>query len=177
MHEPALLVAQRRVKPGREKDYEQWLRGLVDLAQSRGCAQSVEVLRPGVLGGEYTVLYQFADHEDLRRWIDLPERTHWINQIDPDVVEGEASVRPLDGMAVWLAPKSRSQTPRYKLVIAGFLGAYPVVNTLTIVLSPHTTELPWPIRTMLFGLCMSFLMTYVTMPIITKVFGRWLYRA
>ena len=71
---PTVVVARTPV-PGREAEFEQWLRRLVAAArQAPGHVHSDIQPPTDVHPGEWVILYQFTDAESLQAWLTSPER-------------------------------------------------------------------------------------------------------
>jgi hypothetical protein len=71
---PTVVVARRPV-PGREREFERWLRRLVAAARrAPGHVQSDVQAPDGVHPDEWVIVYQFADVDTLHRWLTSPER-------------------------------------------------------------------------------------------------------
>jgi Na+:H+ antiporter, NhaA family len=78
---PAVTVSiTRRVKPGRESEFEEWLRGIVKtLSGFPGCL-GTQVFRPTRGNRDYRVVIRFQREGDLRRWEDSEERRIWYER-------------------------------------------------------------------------------------------------
>ena len=59
--------------------------------------------------------------------------------------------------------------------LASFLGAYPLVVLFQWLLAPSLDDLPLLLRAAIFPLILLSLMTYLAMPLITRLLRRWLY--
>ena len=71
---PTVVVARRPV-PGRELEFEQWLRRLVAAARLAPGHVHSDIQPPTVVHpGEWVILYQFADAESLHNWLTSAER-------------------------------------------------------------------------------------------------------
>ena len=75
---PTVIVA-RRVRPGRERDFQRWIRRLLaEAAEAPGYvdaeAQPPDALHPD----EWVIVYQFEDAESLQSWLRSEERTDLI---------------------------------------------------------------------------------------------------
>lgn len=88
-HEPTVIIS-RRARPGRERDLERWLRRLVTRAAGAPGYVDAELQPPNDLHpDEWIVVYRFADHTSLRRWLDSPARRAMMASGD-ELVEGAA---------------------------------------------------------------------------------------
>jgi uncharacterized protein len=75
--EPVTVLYSRRVRPGREADFEAWARGIVAAARQFPGHLGASVLdAPG--SREYHILFSFADRRSLRAWLDSGERRRWL---------------------------------------------------------------------------------------------------
>ena len=88
-HEPTVIVA-RRARPGREREFERWIRRLVARAADAPGAVDAELQPPNDLHpGEWVVVYRFMDNDSLERWLHSPTRTALI-AAGNELVEGDA---------------------------------------------------------------------------------------
>lgn len=72
---PTVIVA-RRARPGREKEFERWLRRLVARARQASGYVDADIQPPNDLHpGEWVVVYQFVDAASLEAWLKSPTRT------------------------------------------------------------------------------------------------------
>jgi hypothetical protein len=69
---------------------------------------------------------------------------------------------------------SRPTPPRYKLALLTWAGAYAVITLLLAVLGPPTATWPLPLRTLVLSALMAPAMTWLVMPLLTRVFRSWL---
>ena len=65
--------------------------------------------------------------------------------------------------------------PRWKMWLASFLGAYPLVVIFQALVAPSLEDWPLLVRSAMFPLILLSLMTYAMMPLVTRVLHRWLY--
>jgi antibiotic biosynthesis monooxygenase (ABM) superfamily enzyme len=68
----------------------------------------------------------------------------------------------------------RIKPPRYKMFLLTWLGIYPLITGIFWVFGPWLSLLPLVVRTLLLTGLLVYLMTYVVMPILTKMFHAWL---
>ena len=75
---PTVVVARRPV-PGREAEFEQWLRRLVAAARLAPGHVHSDIQPPtDVHPGEWVILYQFTDAESLQAWLTSTERDQLV---------------------------------------------------------------------------------------------------
>jgi antibiotic biosynthesis monooxygenase (ABM) superfamily enzyme len=64
--------------------------------------------------------------------------------------------------------------PRYKLALLTWAGAYAVITLILVVLGPTMEPWPLPLRTLLISGLMVMALTWVVIPLLTRLFRRWL---
>lgn len=176
-HLPVTVVVTRVVKAGREREYEEVLRKILEVAQRFPGHLGVNVMKPRNPGDrEYTLVFRFDTVENLRRWELSKERAEFIVKVAP-FTEGEAHVQKLTGMEAWFALPGHTVRPpaRYKMAVVSWVAAFPLVQLMTGFLLPRLEFLPPIAKGLVMSVMMIVLMTYVVMPRLTKLFAPWLY--
>jgi hypothetical protein len=116
--DPVTVLYSRRVKPGREADFETWARGIVAAARQFPGHLGASVLdAPG--SREYHILFTFADRRSLRAWLDSDERRRWLTRVG-ELLEADRGLQQLTGLETWFKlPGSNVPTmtppPRWKM--------------------------------------------------------------
>lgn len=86
---PTVVVA-RCAKPGREREFESWLRRLVMVASKAPGHRGAEVQPPNPQHpGEWMVVYQFRDQDSLEHWMRSAERELLLIE-GAELLDGEA---------------------------------------------------------------------------------------
>ena len=84
---PVTTTVTRRVKPGHEPFYEQFLSGIIAAASEYQGYLGVDVFRPrSASAGEYRIVYRFDTAEHLRHWLDSEEHAAWLDRAEPHVI-------------------------------------------------------------------------------------------
>jgi uncharacterized protein len=175
--DPVTVLYSRRVKPGREADFEAWARGIVAAARQFPGHLGASVLdAPG--SREYHILFSFADRRSLRAWLESAERHRWLARVG-ELLEADRGLQQLTGLETWFKlPGSNVPTmkppPRWKMWLVSLVAVYPLVLGFQILVVPRMARLPLPLRALLFPLVLLTLMTFVVMPLVTRVLRRWL---
>jgi antibiotic biosynthesis monooxygenase (ABM) superfamily enzyme len=175
---PVTGVVLRRVKRGREQEFEEWLSGILAAANEAPGYLGSEVLRPGAGedDDEYRIVFRFDHASNLHAWENSEERQRWRRRAEPLVHEEKYQV--LTGLETWFTlPSKAGETapPRYKMVIVTWLGVFPIVTVIFSLFGHWLNMLPTLVRTLVFTVVMVTLMTYVVMPRLTRLFSFWLY--
>jgi len=177
---PVTAVASRRVKPGREREFEEWDSGILAAANEFPDYLGSEVLRPSdnPEDDEYRIVFRFDHATNLHAWEISEEHQHWhwLRKSRP-LLHEEEKVHVLTGLETWFTLPSKPgepAPPRYKMVIVTWLGVFPIVTIIFSLFGHWLNLLPTLVRTLVFTAVMVTLMTYVIMPCMTRLFS-WLY--
>jgi len=115
---PVTVLYSRRVKPGREADFQAWAHGIVAASRRFPGHLGASVLdAPG--SREYHILFSFADRKSLRVWLDSVERRRWLARVG-ELIEADQGLQQLTGLETWFKlPGSKVPTmkppPRWKM--------------------------------------------------------------
>jgi uncharacterized protein len=175
---PVTTTVTRRVKPGHEALYEQFLEAIIAAASRFPGHLGAEVYRPQRASvGEYRVVYRFDTAHHLRAWLDSPEHAAWLERAEPHVL-GPLRRQVLVGLEGWFTLPTQPETPpppRYKMAILTWVTIFPLITLLVVATAPLLGRLPLVARlAVTTGVTVS-LMTWVVMPRVTRLLGRWLY--
>jgi antibiotic biosynthesis monooxygenase (ABM) superfamily enzyme len=64
--------------------------------------------------------------------------------------------------------------PRYKIFLLTWLAIYPLITSILHFFARPLSLLPLPIRTLVLTGALVYLMTYWVMPMLMKLFRKWL---
>jgi antibiotic biosynthesis monooxygenase (ABM) superfamily enzyme len=173
---PVTVLYSRRVKPGREADFEAWAHGIVAASRQFPGHLSASVLdAPG--SREYHVLFSFTDRKSLQAWLDSAERRQWLARVG-ELLEADQGLQQLTGLETWFKlPGANVPTmkppPRWKMWLISMVAVYPLVLAFQVLVVPRMAGLPLPLRALMFPLVLLTLMTFVVMPVVTRLLRRW----
>jgi antibiotic biosynthesis monooxygenase (ABM) superfamily enzyme len=175
---PVTAVASRRVKPGREQDFEEWVSGILGAAAGYSGYLGSNVIRPSDSDDdEFQIVFKFDRASNLKRWEESHERREWLRKSRDLILEKE-NVRVLTGLETWFTLPSRPgepAPPRYKMAVVTWLAVFPLATAIFALTHPLLGGLPTVVRTLVFTMIMVTTMTYVVMPRMTRLFAFWLY--
>ena len=89
------------------------------------------------------------------------------------LTEGEPEYRQLHGLEAWFR-SPHNPPPRWKMAMATLLGVYPVSLLIGLVLSPTLKRLPLALNLLVVSAIIVGLLTWVVMPLITRLLRGWL---
>jgi len=178
--EVVTLVVKHRVKQGCEAEYEAWLRRTVRIAGERPGHLGVDVVR-SKQGGLvlFTCVLRYRSADDLKRWLDSPQRSELINEATPLLADGDRTeVGPVNEF--WFAPlaDAAAKPPRWKQAVVTLLVILPLTLLIPLVWRPvlglHPFLSNYFIATFLVTLTIVLLVVYLLMPAATRLFAPWL---
>ncbi len=174
--DPVTIVIRRRVRAGREAEYERWLSGLTgEMAQFPGHL-GLGVIRPQGQGREYLMVVRFGDFASAEAWEHSSVRAEWLRQVEP-LLDGETTIEKQPGLEFWFTPPESAvlrQPPRWKMALLTLAALYPLNLLLNELLRPIIVPLALPLRLLLLAVLVVALMTYLVMPVVTRAASRWL---
>ena len=175
---PVTTTVTRRVKPGHEAFYEQFLEGIIAAATRCPGHLGVEVFRPqSGSGGEYRVVYRFDSGEHLRAWLDSDEHAAWLQRAEPHVI-GPMRTQIVTGLETWFTLPDRPGTsppPPYKMALVTWMTIFPLITLVVFVLGPLITGLALVPRLAVTTAVTVPVMTWLVMPRVTRLLRGWLY--
>ena len=176
--DPVTTTVTRRVKPGHEVFYEQFLTGIIATASEFQGHLGVEVFRPqSATAGEYRVVYRFDTAEHLRRWLDSDEHAVWLERAEPHVI-GPMRTSFVTGLESWFTLPGHPGTPPpppYKMALLTWVTIFPLITGVIVALGPLIKDLPLVPRLGITTAITVPLMTWVVMPRVTRLLRGWLY--
>ena len=172
-------VVTHRVPPEHIDEFLRWQERL-RLAETKFPGyRGSEMFRP--IDGEqdeWTMLYRYDTAADLDRWLTSSERQQLL---DEGKNFGDFQLRTIDSsFGSWFAFDDNDGQPRVpsdaKTAIAVWVGLYPTVVLMALVMSP--VRLPLWLDSLVGPLIVSFAMSFVVMPFyVNPLLKRWLYPA
>jgi antibiotic biosynthesis monooxygenase (ABM) superfamily enzyme len=126
---------------------------------------------------EYVSVFRFDSYPHLRAWTQSAERRERLERVRPLVLDEQYKETVLTGLERWFTlpwqPDLRPP-PRIKMAIITLLAAYPLGYVIAL-LGPCLAPLPMPLRMLVMTASIVFLLTWVVMPSMTRLFRPWLY--
>ena len=175
MNEHIHIAITRRVKPGCEVEFQQVLREFIQasFAHSGVLGARMFVPLPGSDSREYGVLRTFHNEQERDDFYKSPLFKAWQERVKP-LTEGEPVYRELHGLEVWFRNPSQPNPPQWKMALVTYIGV-DVVTTLGLwLLGPLIQNWPFLIRNSAFNVVVVACLTWLAMPLLTRVFHGWL---
>jgi antibiotic biosynthesis monooxygenase (ABM) superfamily enzyme len=166
----------RRVRAGREKEYERFLNELHKRVRDVPGYLGVSVVHDEDLH-QYTSIVRFDSLASLKAWEVSGMHLRWEMQLE-GIVEGPAEIRRVEGLEFWFTTPHHSgpRAPSRHKMAAVLVG---VVTLLALILSPliarYLGHAPRVVRAFTSATLQVVLLTSVIMPRVTRLLASWLY--
>jgi antibiotic biosynthesis monooxygenase (ABM) superfamily enzyme len=177
---PVTVSIARKIKPGFEKDYEEWEKGVIRAASSFPGYMGTNFLRPSA-GNDYRyiVIYRFDSYQNACGWEDSEERQQWLEKIKPFLI-GEPLKQKMTGLEVWFdLPEidAAKPAPRWKMAIVLTVTLYILSISLNLILRPILIHVSLPVNVLIILVINVIIMTWIIMPKINYWLRNWLFKA
>lgn len=178
MGDPVTVVVRRRVKPGREADYEAWLGRLTAAARAEAPGYlGAEFHRPAAPGAPYRSVFRFASLGELEAFERSALRARMLREAAP-LFAADAAWDRLTGLEFWFDPPPGTRAPQpspHRMALVLVAVVFALVLLINLLLGPAMAG--WPLALRLFATValQVGLMTYVVMPRLTRALARFIY--
>jgi antibiotic biosynthesis monooxygenase (ABM) superfamily enzyme len=171
-------VICRKIRPGREKDYNEWIRRYLTLVRRAPGYLGITIIIPGDSKSLIRyIIRRFADKAAMEAWDNSEESQRLIEEANNySTRQYETST----GLETWftlpdLNTLSQSPPPRWKMAIVIFFAAYAISSVSRYILNPFTEQ--WPLfgNAVIYTAILVVSLTYFALPIANRLLRRWLY--
>jgi antibiotic biosynthesis monooxygenase (ABM) superfamily enzyme len=156
--DPLVVVSTWRCRAGREAPLERLADDLVGLSG---------IVLHDASSPDYHVARRFHDRRAMAAWLASPERAALLGALGR-IADRVGEPARLSGLEPWFAAVGKP--PRWKMWLASFLGAYPLVVLFQWLVAAHVEGLPLLVRSAMLPLVLLSVM----MPLVTRVLAGWL---
>ncbi len=175
MNEPIHIAVVRRVRPGCEAEFQQALREFIQASFAHGgvLGAGMFVPLPGSDSREYGVLRTFDNERARDDFYKSPLFKSWQERVTP-LTEGEPVYRKLQGLEAWFRNPGQANPPLWKMALVTYVGVDIVTTLLFFATGPLIQNWPFLIRNSAFNVLVVACLTWIAMPLLTRVFQNWL---
>ena len=176
-NESVTVVVTRKVKRGRESEYEDWLRRLLEESKSMKGYLGATIQKPAPGSTEYTSVFRFDTVDNLRKFEESQLRSRYLREV-VDYVEADAIWKKFTGLEFWFSPPKGTVIPqpsRFRMSLVMITVVFGLVLSIGQLVGMVAVEVPSYIRLFVTISIEIFLMTYVLMPRITRLLAKWIY--
>jgi uncharacterized protein len=166
------------VKEGCEPQFEQEIHNHMDEFRASPGNLGVSIFRPGKQhNGVYRIVYKFTSPADLDRWHASPAYQAWLT------AEERLTIAPprtevLTGLETWFTlPGQHVVRPptKARMAIVTWIAVLPVSIIISLITDPFLASQPFLVQKVVFVTLLVILLTWVVMPVATRVFARWIF--
>jgi uncharacterized protein len=173
--EPVTFVEGRTLKPGHENDYYAWVQRIVAASERFPGNQGVTILMLGKEQSEARyVIHRFADEDAKRAWMQSEDRAKLMQEA---AAFSTPYTQTASGLAPWFTLPDLLDTtpPKWKLFLTIIPSAYLASLIIILILNAFLHGWPLLITNGIVTVCLAFLLTYVGLPLSTRLLHSWLY--
>ena len=175
---PVTVVVRRRVKRGCEAEFEAAMREFIGFALASPGHLDIHVVRPTGTGpADYTVIDKFANVEARRVFKESSTYQKWMERLKV-LTEGDPQIEEMGGLAGWFTLPEVANVkppPKYKMALVTFIGVYPLATVLSRFFAKLLSAWPPLLLGVVVNVAVVALLAWVVMPLLTRLFARWLF--
>ncbi len=169
-------VVARRVPHRHQQAFANGLTAIMAKAQTMPGHRGATALRlEGTASTVFTVIFAFASPEARDAWIASSELQAWrrtCDGISGPLISGSSSDE-----TPWFAVNAAERPQRLRGAAVSFLGVFPTITLLSLVLGPFIASWPLLARSAFISALMTLTMTYLIMPALMRHLASWTYGA
>lgn len=173
------VVVSHYVKKGKEEEFEQALKQVVQKAKDYTGYKGIQIIQVNhTIENEYMLLIRFDTEANYQIWAASPTRKEWSQTLKEYIIK-ESKVQYQEGLEFWFSmPKMATSAPpqKWKMAILTWMAIYPLVLTLSTLAGIHLSFMHPFLRIFIVSVLLVSLMTWIVMPNVTKIFTFWIYR-
>lgn len=178
MTETVTIVVRQRVKPGREAEYEAWLKRMTEGAQANFPGYlGVGFHRPEKPGEQYRQIFRFEGLEALEAFERSEYRANMLAE-GAHLFAAAPAWERLTGLEFWFEPPKGTkiaQPSPHRMALVMIIVVFTMILILSTGLASLTPNWPRPLRLLLTVSVQVSLMTYIVMPWLTPRIARFVY--
>ena len=169
---PIHVAITRKVLPGKEEEFEAALRDFLGQSFAHEGVHGAMMITALKEDGknEIGILRTFADENERDAFYNSKLFKDW--DAYASTLTEDPVYRHLTGLEAWF--RTPTPPPRWKMAVATLCGVFPTSLFLAFTVGPLIQTLPLPLRLLIIAACMVALLTWVVMPLVTKVLKKWL---
>jgi antibiotic biosynthesis monooxygenase (ABM) superfamily enzyme len=172
------VVVSRRVFPGHEKDYDEWVRRLVAAATEApgNTGATMLIPEPGKTGLHHVVL-RFSDQETVHRWEDSYIRQKLTHEADAFSVRSRQEATGLETWFYLPEHPELAPPPPWKMAIITFIAVYLLSIILIPLLNLFLENVNFYVVNIVIAALLVGILTWAVMPFFSRyLFRKWLWR-
>jgi uncharacterized protein len=180
IHQPSdeavTAIMTQQVRPGAWDDFRRAHAEITLVMREFPGYLSCELVEPvpGVQD-DHAVVFAFASRADLDRWFESGERQRVLALIEP-LIEGDRTLNVVGGFGGWFSTDPHREPKRWKQAVAVLIALFPTTLTLSLLQRAFVSDVPWVPALFVSNVLGIIVLTWLLMPIVTRVLASWLER-
>ncbi|NLO78437.1 MAG: hypothetical protein GX097_08140 [Methanomicrobiales archaeon] len=173
------VIVTERVLTDQNAVFEKELAAVISALMAMPGNLGVNVIRPEKERGTYHIISKFDTPEHLEAWTESETHVRWCDR-KCDLTTVPTSTNTLSGLETWFSlpgPVMRTPPPKYKMAFVSWCAIFPIISLILLYLIPALSSFPLVIRAAVIAAVAIITMTYLMMPIASRIFSGWLYPA
>jgi uncharacterized protein len=174
---PVTIIVKHRPKLDRIADFEHVMSGTTKDAMSFEGHLGANIIRPTTEGDYYRIVFKFDSMRHYLAWEGSEVRQQWLERY-AEVTVGEQELEILSGLETWFTipgGEALVPPPKYKMMFIVWISIFPLSLALHYCLSPFISHFHFIVQIAIISLTLVSLMAYLVMPLMAKLFHRWLH--
>lgn len=159
------------------KNYEQIIEKFKNIIYQQKGFKSIDIIRPLGEYQRYITLIRFNNSDNANLWLNSTTRHSILEEVKPWLLHGD-QYQIYNDNDFWFNPSiSNKNIKRWKQFLLAWIGVLPWAMTIPITfifIFTHYYPIPRFLMSIFISLIISWLMTYISMPLLTKKMATWL---
>lgn len=166
------VAITRKILPGKEKEFKDSLRHFLGESFTHGGVHGAAMISsfPGAGSNEIGILRTFKDEEERDLFYNSAMFKEW--ETYASALTEVPVYRQLTGLEAWF--RSPTPPPRWKMAVATLCGVFPTSLFLYYTVGFFISSFQPLVRLLITAALMVSLLTWVVMPVVTKIMKKWL---
>jgi antibiotic biosynthesis monooxygenase (ABM) superfamily enzyme len=164
------VVVTWHVRQGHEQEFDAWFREVSAAALRFPGHLGLNVVHHDTRESEYVIVFRFDTDEHLTAWMNSDVRRDFLAQAE-QFREEQPTYHVERGLEYWFETDGSKAPPRWKMAIITVLGVWPVGILVSNALAPLIGSLPPVLRALMVSVGIVYLLTWVVMPLLVKLFS------
>ena len=175
---PIHFAVTLRVRQGKEAEFADALAWFARRSLDHRGTTGVHLIHPvpGTNCREFGVLRSFESEQHSREFYQSDMYLQYRSET-AHLVEGEPIIRRLNGLEAFFRSGGQSLPPRWKMAVVTYLGVVPSVVLWSSTLRPLLSDYHWIVGVLLINGAVVATLAWFMMPVLTKLFHKWLHRS
>ena len=169
-------LISRSIKPGYEKEYDDWLRRFLAFERrALGYLGTTVVIPGGTSSNIRYIIRRFTDRASMEIWDNSPDVQKLLNEANRYSTRHYKTATGLETWFVLPDLKPVLPPPRWKMAIVVFIAAYTTSLLSRSFLSPVFSGWPLVASTIISTTILVVSLTYFALHVLSRLLRRWLY--